>query len=100
MSTSLHSYSNDSCFYKLILVRSGNLESSPLTTPHGRFENAFSVWRENFHHSFKFVVEVNPCVPTFGANLGYTTVIVDKIFCSKAGGRVWQRNTQELTGKR
>ena len=73
---------------------------SPPTTPHGRFENAFPVWRENFHRSFKFDVEVNPCVPTFGANLGYTTVIVDKIFCSEAGGRVWQRNTQELTGKR
>ena len=73
---------------------------TPPTTPHGRFENVFPVWRENFHSSFKFDVEVNPCVPTFGANFGYTTVIVDKFFCGKVGWRVWQRNTQELTGKR
>ena len=53
--------------------------SSP-TTPHGRFKNAFPVWRENFHRSFKSDVKVGPFVPTFGANLGYTTVVVDKIF--------------------
>ena len=41
------------------------------TTPHGRFEYAFPVWRENFQCSFKFDVEVDPCVPTFGGNLGY-----------------------------
>ena len=45
--------------------------ASPPTTPHGRFENAFTVWSKNFHCSFKFDVEVDPCVPTFGANLGY-----------------------------
>ena len=68
---------------------------TPLTTPHGRFENAFPVWRENFHRSFKSEVEVDPCVHIFGANLGYRTVIIDKFFCCKAGGRVWKRNTQE-----
>ena len=73
---------------------------SPPTTLHGHFENAFPVWRENFHRNFKFDVEVDPCVSTFGANLGYTTVIVDKIFCGKAGlcstarwtGLTWGRN--------
>ena len=44
---------------------------SPPTTPHGRFENAFPAWRENFPRSFKFDVEVDPRVPTFGGNLGY-----------------------------
>ena len=44
---------------------------TPPTTPHGRFENAFPVWRENFPRSFKFDVEVDPPVPTFGGNLGY-----------------------------
>ena len=44
---------------------------SPPTTPHGRFENAFPVWRENFPRFFKFDVEVDPRVSTFGANLGY-----------------------------
>ena len=75
--------------------------NSPLTTPHGRIENAFPVWRENFHRSFKFDTEVDHlCSHVFCTNLGYTTVIVDRIFCGKAGGRVWQRNTQEHTGKR
>ena len=87
---------NDSSQDSLFFIQ----QDSPPTTPHGRFENAFLVWRENFHRSFKFDVEVNPCVPTFGANLGDTTVIADEIFCGKAGGRVWQRNTQELTDKR
>ena len=59
---------------------------SPPKTPHGRFANAFPVWSETFHRSFKFDVEVNPCVPTFGAMLGYMTVIVNNIFCVKAGG--------------
>ena len=31
---------------------------APPTTPHGRFENVFPVWRENFQRSFKFEVEV------------------------------------------
>ena len=44
---------------------------TPPTTSHGRFENAFPVWRENFQRSFKFDVEVDRCVPTFGGNLGY-----------------------------
>ena len=48
------------------------LSGSPQTTHHGRFENAFPVWRENFHRKYKFDVEVDLCVPTFGAKLGYT----------------------------
>ena len=69
--------------------------NSPPTTLHGRFENAFPVWRENFPRSFKFDIEVDPRVPTFGGNLGY----FDKLFCGWDGETVWQRNTQDLTGK-
>ena len=44
--------------------RSGSHDTPP-TTPHGRFENAFPVWRENFPRSFKFDVEVDPPVSYF-----------------------------------
>ena len=75
-----------------------HISVTPPTTPHGRFENAFPVWRENFHRSFKFDVEVNPCIPTFGANLGHTTVIVDKNFRSKALEGWRESLAKEYTG--
>ena len=60
---------------------------SPPTTPHGSIENAFPVWRQNFHHSFKFDTEVDHlCSHFFCTNLGYTTVIVDKIFVARLEG--------------
>ena len=73
-------------------------ENTPPTTLHKLFENAFPVWRENFHRSFKFHVEVDPYVPTFGANLGYATVVVDKTFVvgleGESGKRI-RKNIQE-----
>ena len=38
-----------------------------------------------FQRSFKFDIEVDPCVPTFGGNLGYYW----KIFEALMGKQVW-----------
>ena len=46
----------------------------PLT---GDLKMHFPFWLENFHLSYKFEIEVSPCVPTFGSNLEYTTAIID-----------------------
>ena len=43
---------------------------APPTTPHGRFENAFPVWRENFNAASNLRSKWSDCVPTFGGNLG------------------------------
>ena len=43
---------------------------TPPTTPHGRFENAFPVWRENLHRSFEFGVEVDPLYSHFWREFG------------------------------
>ena len=43
---------------------------APPTTPHGRFENAFPVWRENLHRSFEFGVEVDLLCSHFWREFG------------------------------
>ena len=50
---------------------------APPTTPHGRFENVFPVWRENFQRSFKFEVEVERLCSYFWQEF---RLLLDKFF--------------------